>query len=337
MPETPAGAVPDERPPVVAVVGPTASGKSDLAVSLALELSGEAVNADAMQLYRGMDIGTAKVPVSQRRGVVHHLLDVLDVVEEASVAAYQRDATAVIDALRARGATPVLVGGSGLYVRAALDLMEIPPTDAGVRRRWEQRLAEVGAPALHAELARRDPAAAAAILPGNGRRIVRALEVGELTGAGFPATLPEPVHRVPTVVLGLSVDRERLDERIAARVDAMWEAGLVAEVQRLLEEGLAEGRTASRALGYQQVVDALAGRIDMAQARELTVSGTRRYARRQLSWLRRDSRVTWLPSGADDLLERALEAVSAARVGTPRAPVGGSGTALRSQVPTLEP
>src|SRR5690606_18824400 len=198
----------DGGPAVVAVVGATATGKSDLAVDLALALGGEVVNADASQLYRGMDIGTAKLTPAERRGVPHHQLDVLDVRQEASVAAYQRHARADLDRIAARGAVPVLAGGSGLYVRAVLDRLEIPPTDPAVRASWEARLAQEGAPALHARLAALDPAAAAAILPGNGRRLVRALEVIELTGRPFSATLPEPGYAVPAVQLGLAADRD---------------------------------------------------------------------------------------------------------------------------------
>jgi tRNA dimethylallyltransferase len=297
---------------VVAVVGPTATGKSDLAVALALALGGEVVNADASQLYRGMDIGTAKLTPAERRGVPHHQLDVLDVREEASVAGYQRHARADLADVVARGGRPVLAGGSGLYVRAALDRLEIPPTDPTVRARWESTLAADGPQVLHDRLARLDPAAAAAILPGNGRRVVRALEVIELTGRPFTATLPDGRYLVPTVQLGLAADRAVLDRRIDARVERMWADGLVAEVERLLHLGLREGRTAPRALGYAQVLELLAGRCSDAEARAETARGTRRLARRQESWFRRDPRVVWLPAGAPDLLDRALDAVRAA-------------------------
>ena len=305
---------------VVAVVGPTATGKSDLAVDLALALGGEIVNADASQLYRGMDVGTAKLAPAERRGVPHHQLDVLDVRQEASVAAYQREARADLAAIAGRSARPVLVGGSGLYVRAALDRLEIPPTDPGVRAAWEARLADVGTAALHARLAEVDPAAAAAILPGNGRRVVRALEVVRLTGNPFSATLPRPDYAAPTVQLGLQTEREVLDARIADRVDRMWAAGLVEEVHRLLAHGLREGRTASRALGYAQVLDLLDGRCSEEDAREATVAATRRFARRQESWFRRDARIVWLPSGRGELLDRALEVVGHAAAGVPSRP-----------------
>jgi tRNA dimethylallyltransferase len=305
--------------PVVAVVGPTATGKSDLAVALALALGGEVVNADASQLYRGMDVGTAKLPPAARRGVPHHLLDVLDVRDEARVAAYQRAARAAVAAVRARGRVPVLVGGSGLYVRAALDELELPPTDDALRARVEARAAAEGEAATRARLAALDPAAEAAITPGNTRRLVRALEVVELTGRPFSATMPGRRHAAqvlaggPVVQVGLRADREVLRERIAVRVAAMAEAGLVAEVERLAAAGLREGATARRALGYAQVLDALDGRCTVAEALEATVHATRRYARRQLSWFGADPRTTWLDAdrleGAG-LLAAALEVVA---------------------------
>ncbi len=293
--------------PIVAVVGPTASGKTALAVEVALRLGGEVVNADAFQLYRGMDVGTAKPTPAERRGVPHHLLDVLDVTQEATVAGYQRAAGQVLDAVAARGRHAVLVGGSGLYVRAVLDGLEIPPTDPAVRARLEAELVTVGAPALHARLTERDPAAAAAILPSNGRRVVRALEVGELTGGPFRATLPAGAYVRPAVQVGLDVPRALLDERIAARVDRMWDAGLVDEVRGLRAAGLASGRTAARALGYAQVLRMLDGELGEREAKEQTAQATRRYARRQESWFRRDPRVTWLPFDASDLLHRVVD------------------------------
>jgi tRNA dimethylallyltransferase len=301
--------------PVVAVVGPTATGKSGLAVELALGLGGEVVGADAMQLYRGMDIGTAKLAVEDRRGVVHHQLDVLDITEEASLAAYQRAARISIADIRARGRVAVVAGGSGLYVRAALDALAIPPTDPELRAALERRLEEFGAAALHDELAGVDPVAAQSILPSNGRRIVRALEVVELTGEPFSAMLPEPVYAAPTVQLGLALDRDRLDRRTGDRVDRMWELGLVEEVRDLAACGLRAGRTASRAVGYAQVLDALDGRATLEQAKDLTAQATRRLIRRQESWFRRDPRIHWLDSAAPDLVEQALRAVAAARGG----------------------
>jgi tRNA dimethylallyltransferase len=296
--------------PIVAVVGATASGKSPLAVEVALALTGEVVNADAFQLYRGMDVGTAKPTATERRGVPHHLFDVLDVTQEASVAEYQRAAAAVLDDLADRGRRAVLVGGSGLYLRAVLDGLEIPPTDPAVRARLEAELAAAGAPALHGRLAGRDPAAAAAILPTNGRRVVRALEVGELTGRPFRATMPAGTYARPAVQVGLHVPRDVLDRRIAARVDRMWREGLVDEVRRLDMEGLSRSRTAARALGYAQVLRLLGGELTDDEARAQTVAATRRYARRQESWFRRDPRVTWLRHDDPDLVTRVVDLAS---------------------------
>ena len=298
---------------VIAVVGPTAAGKSDLALRLALAAGGEVVNADSMQLYAGMDIGTAKLTVAQRRGVPHHLLDIWDVRQEASVAEYQRLAREAIAAVQRRGKVPVLAGGSGLYVRAALDPLEFPGTDPRVRARLEAELAGQGPAVLHARLTGLDPAAAAAILPSNGRRIVRALEVIEVSGRPFTAALPGYASLYPVTCLGLSVDRAELDARIAERTGQMFAAGLVEEVKALDRAGLREGRTASRALGYAQVLRFLAGECTQAEAHAQTVLATRRFVRRQESWFRRDPRVTWLPAGAADagaLLERALALLS---------------------------
>ncbi|AAZ54853.1 tRNA isopentenyltransferase [Thermobifida fusca YX] len=299
---------------VIAVVGPTAVGKSDLSVALALRLTehglpAEIINADSMQLYQGMDIGTAKLTPEERRGVPHHLLDVWEVTQTANVADYQRMARAVIDDLHAAGRVPVLVGGSGLYVRAALDELDFPGTDPKVRARLEAELAEQGPLALHARLARLDPEAARAILPTNGRRIVRALEVIEITGGPFTATLPDHVSRYPCVQIGLTAPRPELDERIALRVDRMWEAGLVDEVRALEKAGLRDGFTASRALGYAQILRFLAGECTEEEAKEETVRATRRFARRQESWFRRDPRVHWLPYDAPDLVDRAFALV----------------------------
>ncbi|WP_411128626.1 tRNA (adenosine(37)-N6)-dimethylallyltransferase MiaA [Streptomyces sp. x-19] len=296
-------------PRVIAVVGPTAAGKSDLGVALAQHLGGEVINADSMQLYRGMDIGTAKLTPEEQQGVPHRLLDIWDVTRAANVAEYQRLARAEIDRLLAEGRTPVLVGGSGLYVRGALDALEFPGTDPAVRARLEAELAELGSGALHARLAAADPEAGRAILAGNGRRIVRALEVIEITGRPFTANLPGHEAVYDTLQIGVDVERPELDERIATRVDRMWEAGLVDEVRRLAAEGLREGRTASRALGYQQVLGYLAGECTEQAARDETVRATKRFARRQDSWFRRDPRVHWLSGAADrraDLAPLAL-------------------------------
>ncbi|MCM3821757.1 MULTISPECIES: tRNA (adenosine(37)-N6)-dimethylallyltransferase MiaA [Streptomyces] len=305
-------------PRVIAVVGPTAAGKSDLGVFLAQHLGGEVVNADSMQLYRGMDIGTAKLTEAERGGIPHRLLDIWPVTETASVAEYQRLARAEIDRLLAEGRTPVLVGGSGLYVRGAVDHLDFPGTDPEVRARLEEELAAHGPGPLHTRLAAADPEAATAILPSNGRRIVRALEVIEITGRPFTANLPRHDSVYDTVQIGVDVARPELDARIADRVDRMWAAGLVDEVRALEAEGLREGRTASRALGYQQVLAALAGECTDQEARAETVRATKRFARRQDSWFRRDPRVHWLSGAAADraelpgralsLLERAVTA-----------------------------
>jgi tRNA dimethylallyltransferase len=303
----------------LAIIGPTGTGKSQLALDFA-ERAGapaEIVNADAMQLYRGMDIGTAKLPVAARRGIPHHQLDVLHVTQTATVARYQHAADADIEAIAARGAVPVVVGGSMLYIQSLLDDWTFPATDPAVRARWEQRLAEVGVADLHAELARRDPAAAAAILPTDGRRTVRALEVVELTGQPFAASAPSiGAARWNTVIVGLDCDTTTLDERLALRTDAMFEGGLVEEVRALLADGLRDGVTASRALGYAQVLAALSAGLDaggttelLRDAREQTFVGTRRYVRRQRSWFRRDHRVHWLDvADGASLVDGALQA-----------------------------
>jgi tRNA dimethylallyltransferase len=298
--------------PVVAVVGPTAVGKSDLSLTIAERIGGEVVNTDSMQLYRGMDIGTAKLDPQERRGVPHHLLDVLDVTEPASVAEFQGWARTAIDDCRSRGAVPILVGGSALYTRAVIDRFEFPGTDPALRAGLEEELAEVGAPALHRRLAEVDPDAAARIIATNGRRVVRALEVVELTGRPFSASLPRQEYADPiTVQIGVDCPRPVLDERIDLRVRRMWDAGLVDEVRGLEAHGLREGRTASRALGYQQVLDLLAGRCTESEALEATVRGTRRFARRQDSWFRKDPRIHWV--GWDDpaRIESALAVVRA--------------------------
>ena len=298
-------------PPVVALVGPTATGKTALGVALAHRLGGEVVNADSMQLYRGMDIGNAKPDAAERDGVPHHLLDLWHVRQAASVAEYRWLARAEVDRLRAAGVVPLLVGGSGLYVRAVLDELDLPGTDPAVRARLEAELAEVGPAQLHARLAGLDPAAAAVVLPSNGRRIVRALEVVEITGGPFRATLPEPRPHYPAVVVGLDRGPAELDERIALRVDRMWAAGLVAEVEALAADGLREGPTASRALGYAQVLAQLDGALTPDEARERTVSTTRRFVRRQRSWFRRDPATAWLDAARPDLVEAALGVITA--------------------------
>ena len=295
---------------MITVVGATATGKSRLAIALARALGGEVVNADSMQLYQGMDIGTAKEPEAARQGVPHHLLGIWPVTRTANVADYQERARAAIDDIIARGHVPVLVGGSGLYVRAALDDLNFHGTDRGTRARLETELAELGPAALHARLAAVDPAAAAVILPSNGRRIVRALEVIEITGGPFTATMPGYEQVRPAVQLGLTLPRPELDQRIEARVEAMWQAGLEAEVKDLVHQGLRDGKTASRALGYQQMLRHLDGELTLDEARQETVKATRRFARRQESWFRRDPRIRWLDATAETLLDEARAVIA---------------------------
>jgi tRNA dimethylallyltransferase len=291
----------------IAIIGPTGTGKSALALAVAERLSGEIVNADAMQLYRGMDIGTAKPPLAERRGIPHHQLDVLDITETATVARYQRAAWTDIEAIAGRGSVPIVVGGSMMYVQSLLDEWSFPATDPAVRAKWENRLAEVGVGALHKQLARVDADAASSILPTDGRRIVRALEVVELTGRPFAASAPViGAPRWDTAIVGLDWDTAVLDERLAQRTDTMFAEGLVDEVTGLLGRGLRGGVTASRALGYAQVIADLDAGGDGAGAREPTFIGTRRYVRRQRSWFRRDHRITWLDGAAAHNVEDTL-------------------------------
>ena len=301
--------------PLIAVVGPTATGKSELSLRLAKALDGEVVNADSMQLYRGMDIGTGKLSPADRGGVPHHLLDVWDVTETASVSEYQRLARAVIGEIQGRGRTAILAGGSGLYIRAVIDKLEFPGTEPALRARLEAELAAFGPAALHGRLAAADPGAAAAILPSNGRRIVRALEVITLSGRPFSAPLPGYASALPSVQIGLAVPRQELDRRIAARVRQMWRDGLVDEVRGLAGAeqpgtGLRAGRTASRALGYAQVLRFLDGEWTEAQAEDQTVRATRRFARRQESWFRRDPRARWLDAARPVPTDLALAAIA---------------------------
>jgi tRNA dimethylallyltransferase len=290
----------------VAVVGPTAAGKTRLSLDLAEALGGELVNTDAMQVYRGMDIGTAKLPVEQRRGIAHHLLDTHDVSEPLTVAAFQAEARAVVAELRGRGVTPVLVGGSALYTRAILDRFEFPGEDPAVRRRLEAELDEVGPATLHERLAGLDPEAAARIDADNGRRIVRALEVIELSGRPFTASLPALEYADPaTVQVGVRIARDELDRRIEQRVAEMFDAGLVDEVRSLGPLG----RTAATAIGYREVAAYLAGELTEEEARERTVIATRRFARRQEKWWRKDPRITWVDSDDPDRVATALRIV----------------------------
>ena len=300
--------------PIIQFVGPTASGKSGLAVDLAsvLDVVGqpaEVVNADSMLVYRGMDIGTAKPTPAERRGVPHHLVDILDVTETASVADFQTLARATIAELRHRGVVPILVGGSALYSRAITDVFEFPGTDAAVRATWEAALEEHGAEALHAELAVRAPEAAAEIQSGNGRRIVRALELLDLNHDLKP-TLPTWTYALDNVhTIGLSLDRAVMDERINRRVDKMWQEGLVGEVRGLILRGLRRGRTAPRAIGYRQVLQFLDGDLAEDEARVAVAGATRRFARKQLGWYRRDPRIDWRPAEDVDAVALAAEVV----------------------------
>ena len=289
--------------PVIAVVGPTGSGKSDLAVNLALELDGEVINADAMQFYRGMDIGTAKISLAERRGVPHHLLDILDVTQEASVSQFQEQARAAIADIHSRGKRAILAGGSGLYVRAALDVLEFPGTDPAVRQQLEDDLAAQGAEVLLARLQAVDPVSAGRL--SDSRRIIRALEVHQLTGRPFSSFMPQREYVQPAVQIGLSVDREQLRERLALRVHRMVDDGLLAEVERLEAQGLRQGKTAPRALGYAQFLRVLDGGTTVAEAAEETIVATRQFARRQLTWFRADPRISWLDWQDPALTSRA--------------------------------
>lgn len=279
--------------PLIAVVGPTATGKSTTAVRLAEILGGEVVNADPQQFYRGMDIGTAKLSPHARRGIPHHQIDTLDVTEEASVARFQREARKKVEEIWARGRRPIAVGGSGLYLRALLDRFEIPPTDPDLRARLEARAKNEGAEALHAELAELDPRAAERISPANERRVIRALEVVALTGS-YSASLPKRRYLRPTVQVGLAMDLGILDRRIDQRSRRMWEKGLLEETERLIESGLREGKTASKAIGYAEAIRCLDGEIDEEEAIESTALRTRRLARRQARWFGSDPRIDWI-------------------------------------------
>lgn len=294
----------------IAVIGPTATGKSDLALELALRLDGEIVNIDAMQLYRGMDIGTAKLPPDRRRGIPHHQLDVLEVTETATVAAYQSAAAADVEAILGRGRVPIIVGGSMMYVQALLDDWEFPATDTRVREKWEAVLEREGVAAVHAALRIADPVAAQTILPTDGRRIVRALEVVELTGRPFAASQPRRgVPRWNTTIIGVDRETAELDARIEARTESMFAGGLVDEVHALIDRGLRAGQTARRAIGYAQVLAYLDNEYDLDHARERTVIGTRRYVRRQRSWFRRDPRVHWVDGAEPQLVDSVLAQV----------------------------
>ncbi len=297
----------------IAVVGATATGKSDLALDLADALGGpeevEIINADAMQFYRGMDIGTAKLPVDQRRGYVHHLLDILDVTEDASVATYQQEGRALLDEIEGRGRRAIVVGGSGLYLRALLDDLQFPPTDTEIRSSLEAELDEVGSRELHRRLLDFDPEAAQSIGDSNGRRLVRALEVIAITGRPYTASLPRYTYSYPSVQIGLRAHKDFLDPRIEKRAETMFQEGLVSEVERLVGEGLREGTTARRATGYAQALAVLEGRMSEDEAVKATFIATRQLARKQMKWFRRDPRIRWIDVDQPDsgpVLERAL-------------------------------
>jgi tRNA dimethylallyltransferase len=281
---------------ILVICGATATGKSDLAIALAQRFDGEIINADSMQIYRGMDIGTAKLTVEERQGVPHHLLDVLDVTQDSTVAWYQDSARQVIDEIESRGKRPIIVGGTGLYIKSILDELNFPDTDPDTRKSLELELEKIGLDAMYERLQKLDPAAGIAIDRANARRVIRALEVIAITGKPFTANLPrEESTRYPDArQFGLVMDRESLDGRISARVDLMWEQGFVSEVQSLLNAGITEARTAQLALGYSQIIAFLQGGMSEDEAREDTKRATRQYARRQETWFSRDARITWI-------------------------------------------
>ncbi|MDP5107430.1 MAG: tRNA (adenosine(37)-N6)-dimethylallyltransferase MiaA [Candidatus Nanopelagicales bacterium] len=293
---------------VIALVGPTAVGKTALSLDLAVELSAEIINADAMQIYKGMDIGTAKLPLSQRRGVIHHQIDVLDPIDEANVSQYQKQTREIIRELLNRKVQPILVGGSGLYVNSVLEDLEFPGTSLELRAKYEELLEEKGVEHLFEMLEEIDPLAAENILPNNARKIVRALEVNELTGKRFNAKLPEPSPIFPDVRIALDMPRDLLDKRITERVHQMFADGFIDEVQKI-EESLRKGKTSLRALGYSQVLSYLAGEIQKEEAITLTINATKKFARRQLSWFRRDPLIHWLDATNSDLFEQSMKLI----------------------------
>ena len=293
---------------VIAIVGPTAVGKTALSLEIAEKFSAEIINADAMQIYKGMDIGTAKLPLSQRRGIVHHQIDVLDPSEEANVSQYQKQSREIINDLLSKNVQPVLVGGSGLYVNSVLEDLEFPGTNLEVRAKYEEILDEKGVEALFQMLKEIDPKAAENILPNNARKIVRALEVNEITGKAFNAKLPEPSPIFSDVRIALDMPRDLLDQRIIDRVHQMFEDGFVDEVKRL-EKNLRLGKTAFRALGYSQVLSLLSGEISEDEAITLTINATKKFARRQLSWFRRDPLIHWLDATSPDLFAQSLRLI----------------------------
>ena len=293
---------------LIFIVGATATGKSELSLQLAERINGEIVNADSMQLYRGMDIGTAKLSPQERRGIPHHLIDVLDVNQDASVAEYQGWARSKIDELLGSGKSVIVVGGTGLYVKAILDELNFPDTDPEVRARLSEEADRIGGGAMHERLGKLDPAAAAAIPKENIRRVVRALEVIEITGKPFTANLPRAgaSYYPEAKQFGLVMERDDLKERIDRRVDLMWSEGFVGEVQALIEKGITTGKTAKAALGYNQIISFLEGRSSEAEAKEETKRATRAYARRQETWFSRDARIKWLKGGTKERLDSIL-------------------------------
>lgn len=294
---------------LIAVVGPTASGKSDLAIHIANELGNtEIVNADAMQLYRGMDIGTAKLDQTERQGIPHHLIDIAEINQEITAVQYQQMANDQISEILGRNKTPILVGGSMFYIASTIDVMDFSPTDDSIRERLELEAERIGALELHLKLKAVDPVSAERIPAQNVRRVIRALEVVELTGQPYPSALPEPSYQRPTLQLGIMVDREVLKERIRIRVERMWQEGLLNEVEALLASGLEFSRTAKVAIGYDQAIRQLRGEISQTEAIEETISLTNRYARRQMSWFRRDTRIQWLNSGGN-LIQQAMDRI----------------------------
>jgi tRNA dimethylallyltransferase len=293
---------------VIAIVGPTAVGKTALSLEIAEKFSAEIINADAMQIYKGMDIGTAKLPLSQRRGIVHHQIDVLDPSEEANVSQFQKQSREIINDLLSKNVQPVLVGGSGLYVNSVLEDLEFPGTNLEVRAKYEEILDEKGVEALFQMLKEIDPIAAENILPNNARKIVRALEVNEITGKAFNAKLPEPSPIFSDVRIALDMPRDLLDQRIIDRVHQMFEDGFVDEVKSL-EKNLRLGKTAFRALGYSQVLSLLSGEISEDEAITLTINATKKFARRQLSWFRRDPLIHWLDATSPDLFAQSLRLI----------------------------
>jgi tRNA dimethylallyltransferase len=296
---------------LIVICGATATGKSDLAVTLAHEIDAEIINADSMQLYKGMDIGTAKITIEERKGVTHHLMDLLDVTQDANVAWYQENARAAISEIHGRGKNVIIVGGTGLYIKAILDELNFPDTDPVVRAALELEFATQGIGPLFERLEKLDPAAALAIDRANSRRVIRALEVIKITGKPFTANLPrEESSRYPHAQqFGLVMDRDLLSERISNRVDRMWEQGLVAEVEKLMVAGITKGVTAQRALGYAQVIAQIEGKVTEEEAKEETKRATRQYARRQETWFSRDERITWI-SPSQNALQRILESIN---------------------------